>query len=351
MRTGRILTPALALLLAAPRVRPCAPAPREGQRVDILAEEALIVWDADRKLEHFVRRASFRSGAADFGFLVPTPSRPELAAASDAVFTALEELRRPEVIRREHTTVVPTLLVLWPFLLLRTGAPGPIGAGVQVLEERRVAGYDAAVLAADDVRALSAWLAAHGYAQRPELLEWLRPYVAARFVVTAFKIAGAEQGRVATSAVRMSFASERPFFPYREPEEQRRAEAPAARRLLVHLVAPQRLAGQLGDGRPWNGSVLYASPRADLGRLLAGAMPENGPSSGWLTSALDSSSPRPGTDDLYFAPAALQDRVKPDPVVELEEREIPLPLDLLAALLGGVLWLRRRARVRAARSG
>src|SRR5262249_17721034 len=115
-----LAAPALlaAWLLPPPASRGCASVGRE--RVAIDQEEALIVWDAKKKVQPFVRRASFRTRAKDFGFLVPTPSRPTLAAAPDKVFEALAD-------------------ITWKF------ADRSAGTGrVVVLEKRKVAGFDAA---------------------------------------------------------------------------------------------------------------------------------------------------------------------------------------------------------------
>jgi hypothetical protein len=206
---------------------PCAPAPPAGHRVDVLAEQAVIVWDPASGTEHFIRRASFDADVPDFGFLVPTPRAPQLAEAADATFDALDLAIQPEVVRRSRWRVEPTVLCLAPFLMTRgaretTAGGPPQPAAVHVLEEKRVAGYDAAVLQADDAKALLGWLGDHGYASRPELQAWLQPYVEKRWTVTAFKIAAGDgRGhRVGTHAVRMSFAAERPFFPYREPADQ-----------------------------------------------------------------------------------------------------------------------------------
>ena len=63
--------------------------------------------------------------------------------------------------------------------------------GVRVLDEQRVAGYDAAVLEADSANALNAWLAKHEYVTRPDLAAWLDTYVKAKWKITAFKVAKA----------------------------------------------------------------------------------------------------------------------------------------------------------------
>src|SRR5580692_3138180 len=59
-------------------VSACAVAPPRNGHVSIADETAIIVWDAATKTEHFIRRASFQTASKDFGFIVPTPSKPML---------------------------------------------------------------------------------------------------------------------------------------------------------------------------------------------------------------------------------------------------------------------------------
>jgi hypothetical protein len=73
------------------------------------------------------------------------------------------------------------------------------------------------------------------------------------------------------------------------------------------------------------------------------------PPDAWLTVFEDDSSPRPGTDEIYFAPAQQQEVVQPPPLIRTVDRTVPIPLDLLLLLFGGVLlWLRLRQRRRLA---
>jgi hypothetical protein len=144
---------------------------------------------ADR-LEHFIRRASFRSSGKDFGFLVPTPGKPELAEVSDGIFDQLEQATKPEVVYKDELGIGPTLFC-GMFFLMRSAAPRAAVAvdSVRVLDAQRVAGYDAVVLEADSAGALAAWHKDRGYVERPDLSAWLAPYVAAKWKLTAFKIA------------------------------------------------------------------------------------------------------------------------------------------------------------------
>src|SRR5579862_8909895 len=52
----------------------------------------IIIWDEAHQTEHFIRNANFRSGADNFGFIAPTPGKPELHEASTKAFYTLASL-------------------------------------------------------------------------------------------------------------------------------------------------------------------------------------------------------------------------------------------------------------------
>ena len=123
----------------------------------------------------------------------------------------------------------------------------------------------------------------------------------------------------------------------REPEAEGPVGSPLPRALRVFLAAPGRFAGKLGDGsRPWPGEVVWAGPvegprQASAFRLsgVAGAPDGKGaartePSSEgwWLTEFEDRSSPRPGTDEVYFERAADQGPRERPPIVAVTYREV-----------------------------
>src|SRR5438132_1374886 len=84
------LAAALLVLSAGGPTRACAPLSSKGSHVAVVTESALIIWDEKEKTQHFIRRAAFDTKVPYFGFLVPTPSQPELAEAPDELFTRLE---------------------------------------------------------------------------------------------------------------------------------------------------------------------------------------------------------------------------------------------------------------------
>lgn len=324
----------------------CAPAPHAGDEIAIVEESAVIVWDPAAKMEHFIRRATFHGKGRDFGFLVPTPTTPTLAEVDDAIFDRLEERTRREIVN-----VAKKRLDFTPFLLLyrmRSNSMTTAGAPVEVLASQKVAGYDAVVLAATDAAALQKWLADHGYAATPDLTEWLDAYVRRQWKITAFKI-DAAQPAARTSAVKMSFNTERPFFPYREPASQRRlsSEQPTSRALRIWVLGAERVVGTIGDGTFWPGILRRSDPlpdalRADVARIGKLTFPP----SVRMTAFIDQSAIRPGMDDLFFVHSAVQsNHVEPPHVVErIDRTHIPLDLVLVALIVLVVAWrLIRRA--------
>jgi hypothetical protein len=368
-RTWFALVPALAagVLAALPDgADGCAAISRHNQDVYTADEAALIVWDDATKTEHFVRRASFRSTGYDFGFLVPTPNKPELDVANDDLFGELAAITAPKVEYREVVKEVEKDFL--PGCAPKSAADAQLAekmptskaadrpGGVEVLEQKRVGDYDATVLAfrkgAGDTAETGAaelekWLARHGYEAPPFVKEWLKKYVADQWCITAFKIASPEPKKGASKKddptppaaqtarrdlrakpIRMSFKADRPFYPYREPQTEASAPRGESRLLRVFFAAKNRYAGKLGDGaKPWPGQTVWVGP-VDTGRwngVYFHVEPLGGKNDNprmnlpdeafgyWLTEFEDRSSPRPGTDEVYFEPAADQTPVERPP--------------------------------------
>ena len=327
----------------------CAPAPYAGDEIAIVEESAVIVWDPATKSEHFIRRATFRGKEGhDFGFLVPTPTAPTLAEVDDAVFEKLEARTRREIVHVTRKRIDWTPLILMSYYR-RENASGAARQPVEVLSTQKVAGYEAVVLSATDAAALQKWLADHGYASTPDLTEWLDAYVKKQWKITAFKIDAARPELAArTSAVKMSFTTDRPFFPYREPASQRRlsSENFTSRALRIWFLGPERVDGTIGDGTFWPGilrrsDALPEPLRADVMSVAKLTFPP----SIRMTAFIDQSTIRSGSDELFFARSAVQSAFVEPPYIERTDDTTHVPLDLVALaviILGGVVWLIRR---------
>lgn len=320
----------LAGFLENQRVSGCATAPPKNKQVLIADETALIIWDAASKTEHFIRRASFATDAGDFGFLVPTPTKPTLEEADEAVFSSLTKLTEPRVITKPRPSSGVGCGCGASAVKGVKSTPPP---SVRVLEEKRVAGHDAVVLEADNADALSKWLKEHGYEFSPALTEWVNPYVTAGWKITAFRIATdlGDKKRIGTSALRMTFKTERPFFPYHEPTEAPDVKRTARdfRVLRVFFVGSERVKGTLGEkGEDWSEGVVAWSNKLDAGQRekllqLVKLPAETPPESWWLTEFEDLSWPRPGTADVYFSTSKDQEPIEREPVVHYVYHSVP----------------------------
>jgi hypothetical protein len=321
----------------------CAPAPPKGAEVRIADEEAVIQWDPATKTETFIRRAQFQSTSKSFGFLVPTPTKPELGEAGDDLFEALANVIRPEtVIEKEGTH-----FEFAPLLMMCGGAakqgPREPESAVRVIQSAHVAGMNATTVEADDPAALSAWLGEHGFYASPELQAWLAPFVAQHWKITAFVIGTDQrdgaQFETSTKSVKMTFTADAPFYPYSEPEPPRESTMSTPPRMLrVFFVSDQRYTGRLGEG-PWLASTLFSAPvtlPATYG--IAGKR---------TTVFIDETPVRAGHDEVTFVPHTDQGEVRPPPFVIKKPRRIWIPGEVFLILaIVVIVVIRRQIRKR-----
>lgn len=268
---------ALAILLvgASRAFACCAVAP--GGHLAVNADQTVILlWDAERQTQHFIRQADFATNGGEVGFIVPSPSRPEVEESGDAAFARLDRITAPPPARGG----VPFGCSAAP--------PIPVANGVRVVEQKRVAGFDAAVLTAHSGHDLAAWLQAHGYPWSTAVADWAKPYLGGNWHFTALKVARDGRGgpRIQAGALRISFQTETPLFPYREPESATAAAGLAAtdRLLRVFFIAEARYRGEIDPARPWSGKVMWSGDiTAHRAALLAdlGLPSDAGPGPRW----------------------------------------------------------------------
>src|SRR5947207_3653552 len=86
------------LLAASSTFAACCYFAAKDKDVNQPAQKAFITWDADNKTEAFTVQPKFEGNAADFGMVIPTPTRPKLNEMPReffkelAVFTILEPM-------------------------------------------------------------------------------------------------------------------------------------------------------------------------------------------------------------------------------------------------------------------
>lgn len=148
-------------------------------------------------------------------------------------------------------------------------------------------------------------------------------------------------GLAKTKPVRMSFATERPFFPYREPKNKEERETPQGQRLLrVFFVAETRMEATLGNVTRWNAGVPWSDELTDEQRKQVaretGIAEDDLPAKAWMTTFEDRSSPRPGADEVFFRPSPERTPVRPPDIVTFKDT-LWIPLDVV--LVGTLVLL------------
>lgn len=287
------------MVLLVPRGMGCCAVVRGASHVVNADQTVIMIWDEARRTQHFIRKADFKTDAADVGFLVPSPSRPQLDESGNEAFVKLAEITAPPI---------------------RRGGGFPLGcsvaepvaqnfSSVRVIEEKRVAGFDATVLTARSGDDLVAWLKANDYAFSPAVAEWAKPYLGGDWHFTALKIVkdadASSQGNLKAAALRISFRTARPLFPYREPDsgESRSALDAPDRLLRIYFIADARFRGEIEGGKRWSGKTVWSGDitthRVELLQDL-GLPGGTGPSKWWLTEFEDRWPYAKAAGDVYF---------------------------------------------------
>ena len=251
-------------------------------------EETLLVFDPVKGEEHFIREVTFKKGAATFGFVVPTPARPEVAKIANAPFQRLRDdfpMSGPQVLGGRGGLSD-----------IGIGSGGTGKGGVEVLSRQRLGSFTAFVLAATDAGAMTKWLADNHFETTPASRDWLAHYVALHFYFVAFRFEppttkekADSAGDAATPArstsaetMRISFPTPVPYYPYLEPAH---APTDGPRVLSVWLVTPHEMTpvAAVDEGghhqwkRPWlegfGKRVSVASLKETVGPSLGALLP------------------------------------------------------------------------------
>ena len=152
-------------------------------------QKAVIFYE--NNTETLILSTTFRGNAKNFGWIVPTPSRPEVSRSSDEIFTSLEDLTRVE-----------TDYQLRPLGLSESYTAGMQKNDVYVVETKKVEYYDISVLEANDSGALVRWLNENNY-YYPERSSYIfDSYINNKWYFTAVKIDASLIGSSVSNAIR-----------------------------------------------------------------------------------------------------------------------------------------------------
>ncbi|HWD42054.1 MAG TPA: DUF2330 domain-containing protein [Fimbriimonas sp.] len=296
---------AVAALAVSGFARPCSGVGPTGQPVVFGDQTNIVIWDEAHHMEHFIRNANFKSGASDFGFIAPTPGKPDLHEASTKAFY--------------------TLASLAPVLRVRGGYGG---AGrrfadedrmseVKVIQEADVSGFHATTLWSHDAHAINDWMNAHGYVSTPEVEKWADRYTKRGWYLTAFKVVDKAKLAASTGTIRMSFRTNKPFNPFYVPKTN--IPLGGGGTLRVYFVSVGDYDGTIGGTEAWQTPQWTSAIPWTTGDQLAAQveLPKEAiPNRSQVEAFVDTNFPRPAAEDIYF--------VKRKPPVE-EAKQLSVP--------------------------
>lgn len=280
------------------------------QQPSLSREKVLLIHDRDEGRQHFVREVAFARATEPFGFVVPTPTRPEVAAVELTPFTKLRNL-----------------FSFTPLVIGRGAGGGGAkgyggdggGSGVTVLEQKQVGSFTAFVLAATDAKALASWLDDNELVSTPEADAWLAHYVTLGFYYVAMRYdpetaeGAGSLGAVTAETMRISFDTPLPYYPYLEPTKPEAAKAGLDPRLMELWVVGQREVIPVAlqrdeDGGSWvqplAAGEVYRDSRELLSTLLEPELRELLPAGKLVVQTFqDQKNERAGFEDIVFANA------------------------------------------------
>lgn len=141
------------------------------------AQTAAVFYEADTSTETLVVGMTYQGTAADFAWIIPTPTKPEVERGSRELFSEISDLMYGDSSYDYYD--YPTSGVMEEY----AG-----DSGVTVVEEKQVDYYDVTVLEATSSQDLLDWLNDNGY-QFPKQKQYiLNDYVSAGWYFTAMKM-------------------------------------------------------------------------------------------------------------------------------------------------------------------
>ncbi|MDH4387732.1 MAG: DUF2330 domain-containing protein [Fimbriimonas sp.] len=256
--------------------------------VRFLDQQDIVVWNHKTKTEHFIRKANFEVEGKQMGFIAPSPTVPVLALADPVAFKDLEKMR-PKPIdfsigcsAGEYEDAAPA-----------SAAP------VEVAQIVDLGQYEATTLRSTDPLALIKYLQKHGYNTSADIESWTESYLKKKWYLTAFRLKAVERS-AAMSPIRMSFKTDKPFFPYLVPSSNRAGNESRLRVFVLGAgVASADAAGARLGSSDWNTPV-PENLRARLAQSLQLSIDDLAVAN-HLTAWESIPFPSEATDDAYLS--------------------------------------------------
>ncbi len=145
-----------------------------------ISHRSIIIYDRDNQKVGLIPQISFSGVPQDFCAVIPTPTPPKINTVSRDAFYDVEQLTSPiwrergsgcfggDILGEDEEAVAP--------------------AGIDIIDEQSVGGYDAVTLSATDPDALITWLEENNYKYSVQDTETIDYYIQRGWVFTVLNI-------------------------------------------------------------------------------------------------------------------------------------------------------------------
>ncbi len=137
------------------------------------SQQGVIIYD--KGIETLILSSTFYGDAKDFGWVIPTPTRPEIDQSTDEIFIALSDLTgRTIALNRKQS--------------LLGDKEEASETKVKIVETKQVGIYDVKVILASEASSLAKWLSDNGFQFPKESSYVLEDYVQYNWFYTVAKV-------------------------------------------------------------------------------------------------------------------------------------------------------------------
>lgn len=239
--------------LTSPNVVACglALSVNESSSPMIQSERVILKWDPATKIEEFTREVEFRSNNNRFGFIVPTPTQ---ATAQDVSGNPIEHLETH--LAKERATTIRSANRPWslsPLHNTRHSKPSNVwdedfskplasadgGSSLSprdILQIQTLAEFTVFTVHTENKLGFQNWLSQNGFGNDPLLQDWYEPYIDRGYYFSVFVYRPSGQS-FRTKWVKLSFKSDAPYYPYKEPNRKLSYERDPNRLLRLYLIS------------------------------------------------------------------------------------------------------------------
>lgn len=303
-------------------------------------EKIALFWNATNQSEDLIRQISWNKEEKHLGFIVPTPTIPEVYDVADKnLFDHIEQ-----IVRRDEIKVLKFKYSLLSYMISSSNSlkenlfsKGVSNDAIQLVSEKELLYFKVIVLKAKTLKDIKQWFKENNFSYDENYDSWLENYIRKGFYFSAFQFrSDKNMDENESSVVGIRFSAKKPFHPWSEPQIKKFQN----RKFRLYIFSDS----MFDTDAKWSGEMTYSNEliysNYDFLDLNLDKKYYK-----WL-SVFESRDPGyRGKDDLHFIKKENKVVKKLSSIFDIHEF-FYFPLDvIIGSLVAAVLFLKRRSYV------